>query len=341
MQWTRATSTQETENLNSKAIKDAEALAYEFQSQGFNIAEYLGLDKTDLSDPKKVRKAVRQKRRSITELDPSIQGEENQKLTDIDRILSIDSAREIFLQEKTFGFLNSGSFYAGNGFDFSYRSKTATDKQKDFLQRVTDARSDDPDTINNLIREWHDTAFNVKRQTTYGAGYNDELVEPQKVGAMICLLTTKLCSAGIIDHFNDDHRTIDYNVITARLCFFEQLLQTRLIDDDDGASGMDGMAGEQFRQHAPTMVRSIIEAHTPGLMPPPDCEGLDTKIIQNPCDKVGRFMMFKNLASLCGWGKARSTDGLFKDLFTKHKVSLVPSSEEEFAVISQYFIRTY
>jgi hypothetical protein len=51
--------------------------------------------------------------------------------------------------------------------------------------------------------------------------------------------------------------------------------------------------------------------------------------------------MFKKVGELCGWAGARSTDVLFDALRRDYQKTFMCSREEEFAVISQYFIRSY
>jgi hypothetical protein len=341
MNWARAATVEESTRLDTHENERIVRLAQGFRDQNFDMAEYFGLNKNDLSDTEKVRQAVRVKRTVINEMDPSEQGIENQRLTEVSSDLLTDGAREIYLQEKTFGFFQSSGFYGGYGFDFTYMPTPPTEKQKDFFQRASDARCDQPGIINDLIREWESSAFNLKGYRAYAqADYNDELVQTRKVGAMICLLTSKLCSAGMTNDFHDDSRTINYEVVNARLCFFKKLFQSKLIDDDERGI-RDSMACNQFRQHADSMVQTIIDAHTPGLMPPPEIEGLDTNPIPNPCDKVGRFIMFKKVNELCYWADAQSTNVLFENLRRDHEGALMCSKEEEFAVISKYFIRTY
>jgi hypothetical protein len=341
MNWARAATVEESTRLDTHENERIVRLAQGFRDQNFDMAEYLGLNKNDLSDTEKVRQAVREKRTVINEMDPSEQGIENQRLTEVSSVLLTDGAREIYLQEKTFGFFQSSGFYGGYGFDFTYMPTPPTEKQKDFFKRVSDARCDQPGIINDLIREWESSAFNLKGYRACAqAEYNDELVQTRKVGEMICLLTSKLCSAGITNGFHDDPRTINYNAVEARLCFFEKLFRSKLTDDDERVT-RNGMACRQFRQHADTMVQTIIDAHKPGLMPPPEIEGLDANPIPNPCDKVGRFIVFKKISELCGWAGAQSTDVLFNALRRDYQKTFMCSREEEFAVISQYFIRSY
>lgn len=213
-----------------------------------------------------------------------------------------------------------------------------TEKQKDFFKRVSDAGCDQAGIINDLIREWESSAFNLKGYRACAqAEYNDDLVQTRKVGEMICLLTSKLCSAGITNNYNNDPRTIDYIAVEARLCFFKKLFRSKLTDDDERVT-RNGMACRQFRQHADTMVQTIIDAHKPGLMPPPEIEGLDANPIPNPCDKVGRFIMFKKVGELCGWAGARSTGVLFDALRRDYQKTFMCSREEEFAVERHHFI---
>jgi hypothetical protein len=231
MNWARAATVEESTRQDTHENERIVRLAQGFRDQNFDMAEYLGLNKNDLSDTEKVRQAVREKRTVINQMDPSEQGIENQRLTEVSSVLLTDSAREIYLQEKTFGCFQSSGFYGGYGFGFTYMPTPPTAKQKDFFKRVSDARCDQPGIINDLIREWESSAFSCRE---YGkAEYNDELVQTRKVGEMICLLTSKLCSAGITNGFHDDPRTINYGAVEARLCFFQQLLQSKLTDDDE------------------------------------------------------------------------------------------------------------
>jgi hypothetical protein len=341
MQWAQAESPQEAERQHAQEMATVDRLAHEFRLGNVDLAEYLGLPKADILDPNKVRQAVRQKRVTINQMDSSQQGEEHQRLTEVSKVLLTESARAVYLQEGPNGFFGPSGFASYSGFGYIFMPRPPTEQQLDFFDRVEKASTSRPGIINDLIREWEASAFSFDQYRAHAeAGYNPALVRPQEVGSMICLLTAKLCSGGITNGPREDPRTIFYEAIHARLCFFEQLFQSKLTDDDQ-LSSFDGMACKQFRTHADRMVRTIFQAHEQGLQPAPDVEGLSPTAIPNPSDKVGRFIMIKRVSELCGWAGAQTAQNGLRELCKEHEATLRCTTEEEFDVKSKYFIRSF